>query len=39
MQEFYHSDKNSRATFGVSVLSSAAVSNLHVDMEMEPFEI
>jgi len=37
-QTFYHSGESSssRATFGVSVLVSAATSNLHVDMETEP---
>ena len=35
IQEFYHYDKDTRSAFGASVLSSAATSNLHVDMEME----
>ena len=34
-QTFYHRNKDSRETFGVSVLVSAASSNLHVDMETE----
>lgn len=34
--KFYHRDKDTRSVFGASVLSSAAASNLHVDMEMEP---
>jgi len=37
-QTFYHrgESSSSSATFGVSVLASAAISNLHVDMETEP---
>ena len=35
-QTFYHRNKDSRGTFGTSVLESAASSNLHVDMETEP---
>ena len=40
-QTFYHrrDHSGSRAAFGVSVLASAATSNLHVDMETEPSEM
>jgi len=40
-QTFYHrkEDSSSRTAFGVSVLASAATSNLHVDMETEPSEM
>ena len=35
-QTFYHRNKDSKGTFGISVLEFAASSNLHVDMETEP---
>ena len=40
-QAFYHrkEDSSSRTAFGVSVLASAAASNLNVDMETEPSEM
>ena len=38
-QTFYHRNKDSRESFGISVLTSAASSNLHVDMETEPSEM
>ena len=38
-QTFYHRSKGSREAFGLSVLASAASSNLHVDMETEPSEM
>jgi len=40
-QTFYHckEDSSSRMAFGVSVLASAAISNLHVDMETKPSEM
>ena len=36
IQKFYHPDKDTRSAFGAAVLSSAAASHLHVDMETEP---
>ena len=40
-QTFYHRKESSsaRTNFGVSVLASAATSNLHVDIETEPSEM
>ena len=38
-QKFYHHDKDIRSAFGAAVLSSAAASNLHVDMETVPSEM
>ena len=41
-QKFYHhplQESTDKSTFGRAVLSSAAASNLHVDMETEPSEM
>ena len=38
-QKFYHRDKDTQSAFGAAVLSSAAASNFHVDMETEPSEM
>ena len=34
-----HDTADTRSAFGASVLLSAAASNSHVDMEMEPYKI
>ena len=40
-QRFYHrpSDDKDQSTYGRAVLSSVGASNLHIDMETEPFEM
>ena len=38
-QQFYHQEMQDMTTFGSSVLLSAFASNLHGDMETEPFKM
>ena len=40
-QRFYHrpTDDKNKSSFGMAVLSSVGISNLHVDMETEPSEM
>ena len=38
-QQFYHRAIQDKSSFGTTVLSSADISNIHVDMETEPSEM